>query len=426
MKVIIGHYHLNPGGVTQIIQSQLNSLSNKGLDLFVVSSGQGQENIKLPECAQFQPLSHLGYLPHYQSTEFLKAEVEHILRFFEALTDTNDIIHFHNIGLGKNVALTYVMYVLACKGYKIINHAHDFSEDRPVNLSYLQKGIQDLGAVFSEVMYPNLDNYHFGVLNGFDQQRLLNLGVSEDKVHLWANPVRIPAPIKLSKAEARQMVCEGLSLDTDKLLVTYPVRVIRRKNIGEYILFAKVFEKYANFIVTLPPQNPVEIEFYQKWRSFCKEQRISVVFEAGLKLDFPVVMTGSDVCFTTSIMEGFGMVFVEPWLWSTPVAGRSIPEVIPDLKQMGLRYPLLYSENRVKHHSEWIDFSTLAMEEQMEYIACLDSKQIEEYTQQNTAISSFFKRKSMQFDNNNKEIITNDLSERKYGDKLYSTYKALS
>ncbi len=50
-----------------------------------------------------------------------------------------------------------------------------------------------------------------------------------------------------------------LGLDPEKKIITYPVRAIRRKNIGEFILLAVLFEGTCQFNITQAPKNPVGI-----------------------------------------------------------------------------------------------------------------------------------------------------------------------
>lgn len=430
MKIIIGHYHLNPGGVTKIIQSQLNALSHiKDLEIVLVCDGQGRQNIQLPANAHFKSHPSLAYLPLLEDPKAFSKVVADIYNFFSSIADTKDIIHFHNIGLGKNAALSYAMYLLAQKSYKIVNHAHDFPEDRPANAAYLKQSFALLGVDEPQsILYPlEMDNYHFGVLNSFDRQRLLDLGLPEERVQLWPNPVSIPnINPALSKSESKAKIEQALGLESGKMLVAYPVRVIRRKNIGEYILLAAAFAHKANFIVTLPPLNPVEIEAYQQWVAFCQENKIDLCFEAGLKLPFEWVMTGADVCFSTSIMEGFGMVFVEPWLWGTPVAGRQIPAVLPDLYHLGLSYPLMYDKVEVEWKNKWVDFPVLSMKEQMEAIKAILNSDKSVFLERNQELTHFFNADSVSFDNNNKAIIKKELSELEYGKRLHRLYKALS
>jgi hypothetical protein len=101
MKIIIGHYHLNPGGVTKIIQSQLHGLANiEGLQIIVVCDGQGLDNITLPDNAVIMPFEKLGYMPDLGDGLSMFNTVKSILSFFKQIADKDDIIHFHNIGLG--------------------------------------------------------------------------------------------------------------------------------------------------------------------------------------------------------------------------------------------------------------------------------------------------------------------------------------
>lgn len=429
MKIIIGHYHLNPGGVTNIIQSQLRGLANiENLKIIVVCDGQGLDNIKLPDNAILMPFEKLGYMPNLGDESSMFETVKSIITFFQQITEKEDIIHFHNIGLGKNAALTYAMYLLAKQGFNLINHAHDFPEDRPANFKYLEEGLKLLGVDdIGTIMYPDIDNYLIGVLNSFDRKRLLEVGLPEERVKLWPNPVSTPTiSSDLTKAESKAKIEKALDLDSGKMLVAYPVRVIRRKNIGEYILLAAAFADTANFIVTLPPLNPIEIEPYNKWVAFCKENNINLTFEAGHKLEFEWVMKGADVCFTTSIMEGFGMVFVEPWLWGTPVAGREIAAVLPDLKTLGIEYPLIYDKLEIEWQNKCVDFPVLEMQEQMAFIQSILNDGKASFLNKNKALADFFNAESVEFENDNKSIISRELSEQQYGKKLYKVYKALS
>ena len=50
----------------------------------------------------------------------------------------------------------------------------------------------------------------------------------------------------------------------------------------------------------------------------------------------------SDFALSTSVKEGFGYMFVEPWVANTPQIGRHIDYVIPDFHKNGLdlNFPL--------------------------------------------------------------------------------------
>ena len=79
---------------------------------------------------------------------------------------------------------------------------------------------------------------------------------------------------------------------------------------------------------------------YNQWINFCNGNEIDIVFEAGKKVNFEKLLRGTDFCITTSYKEGFGMVYLEPWLLDTPVVGRDIDFYYPRfLKTMVLASP---------------------------------------------------------------------------------------
>lgn len=428
MKIVTGHYHLNPGGVTKIIQSQLNGIYavKPETEVHVLFDGQGEENISAPNNVKFSSYSNLGYLPKGLSDKELTLMYEGILQFFKKEVQPQDILHFHNIGLGKNPLVSLVIYNLAKDGCLVINHAHDFPEDRPANLAFIKEVFEKMGVSnYHSILYPDFNNYEFGVLNSFDKNRLLEYGVPESRISLWPNPVNAPKRDELLDPEAsKKELKQTLGIKNNLPIITYPVRVIRRKNIGEYILLAKLFKNKANFMVTLPPLNPVEIEYYKDWVHFCSEEDIPVIFEAGTKCSFKTVMAATDFCFTTSIMEGFGMVFVEPWLWGNPVAGRGINAVIPDIESIGVEFPLLYNSFLVDDSKE--DFGFWEMEEQKQYIKVASKATLEHFIKNNPHFTEFMLKNWSKLVRHNAEVITTELSEEKYGSKLFKKYNTLS
>ena len=132
-----------------------------------------------------------------------------------------------------------------------------------------------------KVMYPQYNTTMFGVLNSFDAERLKGIGIGEDCIKRLPNPVNTRTFVKWkSKEEACEEVCKKFSLDPALPLMLYPVRVIQRKNIGEYLLLSSLFRKKASWMVTLPPNNPIEIKHYKQWKAFAEEINSPVIFGA--------------------------------------------------------------------------------------------------------------------------------------------------
>lgn len=426
MQILIAHSHLNPGGVTRIIESQIESLPE--LDIKVlVGSGPNPESIT-SKGAELHILQDLNYLErrHYSDKE-AKELLHKIHQQLKSFCTKDTVLHFHNLNLGKNPIVTYAVYLLAKDGLQVFNHAHDFAEDRPTNLSFLKEILTDIFLQdINEILYPKLPNYQFGVLNSFDLNRLASYGVDHDRIDWMPNPVTFRVSDKpLSKTEAKSKICRELQLEEDKLLVTYPVRVIQRKNIGELILLTILFQHRANFVVTQPPQNPVEIEMYKQWLAFCKKEKINISFEAGTKVNFEHLISGSDFCITTSYKEGFGMVYLEPWLLDTPVVGRDIDFITKDFKDDGFEFPTLYYKLNIPGLKT--DFKDLNMKMQMEIISDVNNERIEKQKifEQNPILNTLFRKVAAHVTEKNKSIIKNNYSLNGYGSKLQERYKKM-
>ncbi len=427
MHILIAHSHLNPGGVTRIIQSQVKAL--KGHSVKVIAGFSPDPELITSHGAELIVIDELNYLERKKYSDQEAKEILHRVhgKIREQLT-SDSVLHFHNLNLGKNPIVTYAVYLLAKEGVLVFNHAHDFAEDRPSNLTFLKEIITDIFLQdLNTVLYPQLSNYHFGVINSADLERLISFGIAPDRIVWLPNPVAIDLKEEpTDKAATKISVCETLELDPEKLLITYPVRVIQRKNIGEFLLLSILFDHITNFVVTQPPLNPVEIEMYNQWVDFAHKKEINVVFEAGNKVDFIELLTASDFCITTSYMEGFGMVYLEPWLVDTPVVGRDIDYITHDFKEDGFVFPSLYYRLNVPELN--IDFKDLNMKMQMEIISDLKAGKIQKQKvfEQNPILNTLFKKVTESVTEINKSIITLNYSLQGYGIKLQERYKTMA
>jgi glycosyltransferase involved in cell wall biosynthesis len=432
MKIFIIHHHLNPGGVTRIIQSQISSLRNNYPKLqLVLLTGEVSE----PEFYERNsvPVITNENLNYLTKKDISGAEgydlLNSLIAFFKEHIMPEDIIHVHNMNLGKNPVMTLALSMLAETGQLLFNHSHDFVEDRPENMKFVQHVIEMLfGRDERNVLYPGYSNYYYGVLNSFDKKRLQKMGIDEERITLLPNPVHFEKTSKLTKPKAKEKICKELELDQDKMIITYPVRVIRRKNFGELALFSALFDKKAHWLVTQAPKNPVEIEPYQEWKHFCHESNINIMFEAGTKADFEELLLATDVCITTSMREGFGMVFLEPWLLGTPVMGRNISYVTEDLAESGIRFPMLYDKILVETHGEEKDFGSLTQEEQMELLTEVVKKDElkKKITSRNPDLKKVFQQVPDDIKDHNKKVISEQYSLKSYSKKLYDIYKQMA
>ena len=134
--------------------------------------------------------------------------------------------------------------------------------------------------------------------------------------------------------------------------VLYPIRAIRRKNIGEAILLSLFFKHNERLSITLPPNSPADLKSYTDWIDFVKNKNLNVEFESGLNNDFSRLVLSSRFLITTSISEGFGFSFIEPWCAKKFIWGRKLPDICRDFENNGIRLGHLYSKLLVP--VEWI------------------------------------------------------------------------
>jgi glycosyltransferase involved in cell wall biosynthesis len=430
MNLSILHYHLMPGGVTRIISSQVASLTScPYIHKITILCGRVPPLFE-SNGATIIENGEMNYLSPREKKEFYMRLRDNLYSFMKDRIGRDDIIHIHNPNVGKNPVLTSAISSLGAEGYRLFLHCHDFAEDRPDNIAFMKKVIEDiLSENLDEVMYPRFRHCLYGVLNSFDMERLKKIGIEQEKIQRIPNPVSFDIHTDIGQMEkAREVVCTHFHLSPQADIFIYPVRVIRRKNIGELILLAALFQGKAHWLVSMAPHNPLEITFYRQWKVFVREKQLPVFFEAGKELDFHTLMYGADRSITTSIKEGFGMSFLEPWLFQRPVVGRTIPYVINDFKEEGMIFDSLYDNFMVSWKGEKKDFPELSDHEQRQYISRLfNSKREREKIVAETRIDEIiFSPVSEQTIMHNKKIISETYSLEHYGKRLCSIYRKLS
>jgi len=422
MKIAILHYHLNPGGVTRIIEMQLAALlAQKEISGIQMFSGARESSISIPPGVKFIYDPVLNYLDCSKLNDNqIDNRYNHMIDIFLNRTTPDTIIHAHNMNLGKNPVLTAVLNDLVSER-RIVNHIHDFAEDRPANMKALEDLIEKkFGHTLSGMMYPVHKNCHYAVLNSFYVERLKQLSIPEKRVSLLPNPVAVVNSDARDIMQAKKRARKLLRVKPEIPNYVYPVRGIRRKNLGEFILLASLFSDKANWITTLPPLNPVEKVEYEKWKEFCAEEQIPLVFEAGEICAFGEVMALADRCVTTSIREGFGMVFLESWMFGMPIVGRDLP-VSKDFRNAGIKFEGLYQ----KLDYEGKDFAELGQEGQMKLIRkfSADPDSRNTFLSANPQLNNIFRDFSPEFIRTNRELIKKEYSVKSYGKKLLDIYK---
>lgn len=333
MKVAFLHYHLKPGGVTTVIRQQIEALQGVA-EILVLTGGTDRSSFPAPTVF----LEDLSYdteggarCPPAHTAE---AMLDIMVREFK---DLPDLVHVHNPTIAKNRHFLEIIRLLQARGIPLLLQIHDFAEDGRPQSYYREK--------------PYPADCHYAVINLRDRNLLLKSGLKSEGLHFLPNPVSpisVPASVQ---PENR---------------VLYPVRAIRRKNIGEALLLSLFFHDDASLAITLPPNSPADWAPYQFWKTLADATGLDVRFEAGVGENFPDLMAGSRYVLSTSVSEGFGFSFLEPWTAGKAVWGRYLPDILEDFESSGIRLDHLYPEIRVP--LDWMDRQQLSQR----FMGCLE------------------------------------------------------
>jgi len=320
MKIAFLHYHLKTGGVTTVLKHQLAAIGKKYQTL--VLTGLPPER---PFPADFVYIPELGYSSQFKKKIDPDDVAESIINaIHHKFSGSCDLLHVHNPTLAKNIRFLDILKSLQKRGLNLFLQIHDFAEDgRPLD--------------YFAGEYPA--DCHYGVINQRDYDILLAAGLQKNGLHRLVNTVD-PC---LSKPH----------IELQKSLVLYPIRAIRRKNIGEAILLSLFLRHGQTLAVTLPPNSPADIKSYEGWKGFVKDQKLNPEFEKGLAHDFKTLVQSAEFLITTSITEGFGFSFLEPWLFKKLLWGRNLPDISRDFTRNGIQLEHLYTSLRTP--LDWID-----------------------------------------------------------------------
>ncbi len=363
MNVAIVHYHLNRGGVSRVVENQLaalNAVSGGSRDVRVAilyggradgwpdDLGDKLHSIDL----SLHAIPELDYddRPVAQPVQLaakLSAALAHV-----GFIPEQSLIHAHNHNLGKNASVPGALMQMAEDGFALLYQVHDFAEDfRPRNYRLLAESVGEDQIL--EVQFPQATHIHYAVLSRRDETVLKSTGVDTQRLHWLPNPVPALGPLPDRNA-AREKLARTCGIRVDQRYLLYPVRGIRRKNLGELLLWAALVPEGTQLAVTLAPLNPAERPYYDAWENLAQELQLPCRFDTGGegKLQFTENLAAADQILTTSVAEGFGMVFLEAWLAGRALAGRDLPEITADFQEEGLRLDRLYS--RLDVPLDWV------------------------------------------------------------------------
>lgn len=331
--VVLVHYHLKTGGVTRVIEHQIEVLQKLGYQVHLISGEKPTQSFN----ASLHVIPEFAY--HYSNYD--SKSIKHILHQFrlDHKLDSNTIWWVHNPCLGKNVSLLQLCQILSDENADVLIQNHDYAEDgRAENYALISSYCSQTESFH----YPLGVNTYYISINSRDKFILEEAGCPVSQSFLLPNAVQFNDTSHDIEPNKHNMI-------------VYPTRAIRRKNMGEFIFWATIFPD-ETFAITLSPENEIQKPFYNFWIDFIAENDIqNVKTDVGKSLtnSFSSFLKGSYCCFSTSINEGFGQAYVEPVLMQTPVVGRMLPFLAKDFHSYGLDLSYMYFSLSVQ--SKWFN-----------------------------------------------------------------------
>ncbi|MDC0288326.1 hypothetical protein OAL01_02655 [Rubripirellula sp.] len=367
MIVVIFHCHYERGGVTQVVENHVRALREHGqCERIILASNGGCSGLSSETLQSVELINLEGF--GYDSDELIVPDLA--LRQQQMLRELKDqfvghgvsidqtLLHWHNHSLGKNTAVPGVIQSLASEGWRVLLQVHDFAEDnRPENYGRLVSAMQAVSKrQVDQYLYPQQERLHYATLTRADAAVLRQMGVTRDRLHCLPNSVAVPPGEPLSKEEARGMVLEALQLPDEARWSLYPVRGIRRKNIGELLLLARWGDDNRYMGLTLKPVTLREQRSYNRWKHVAAEVSNRTVFDAGESpgLTLRQNVSAADYVVSTSVAEGFGMAFLEPWLLGRGVIARRLNTVADDFEDSGVDLQSFYDSIPIPGNRSWI------------------------------------------------------------------------
>lgn len=344
VRIAVLHYHLQRGGVTSVIEHACNALPRDRFRTAVIVGQPPSKPGPLP-CEVVPELDYGGYP---DDIDDLVDELGTVAA--RALGGPPDIWHIHNHSLGKNISMPLLASALSEKGERLLLQPHDFAEDgRALNYVWMRESIDR--SDFKK-LYPFSARIRYALLNGRDRRILQAAGVPAEFLkplpnpvpHFWLETESIAPPKDLTEGE----------------LLLYPTRAIRRKNLGELLFWAALADQGRSFGVTLAPENPYEQPLYRRWQALANTLGLPIKFELGLAHSIRSLFAASRCAISTSLAEGFGLAFLEPWMAGRALVGRRLPEITADFEKWNI--DLAHCYDRLDVPVEWVGETVLRSE----------------------------------------------------------------
>jgi len=354
VELVIFHYHLQPGEITEAIVQSLSAINDiRGIRRVRVVTGHtnvlpavaerlaatGTELVVLPEIAPSAkpaPETHHA-VPAGDSAMLAR-------RLAAELGGEHAIWWVHNYHVGANATFTHALLAVAREGrQRMLLQIHDFPEcGRYDNRARLH---HTAGAS----LYPLTPNVHYAVDGERDARILTEAGIPARRVHLLVNPAgRTPATLWTDTREARITLRRELArrapaalskIDPERPLLLYPARATARKNVLEAGLLTRLHGRLS-LVVTHPGDPSAERAYADLVTQAFSDGSIRGAYCTGATaaeggVELMEMVRASDLIVWPSVKERSGRMLTTVRAWRRPLLARYLDvfeEITPVLE----------------------------------------------------------------------------------------------
>jgi glycosyltransferase involved in cell wall biosynthesis len=366
LKLVVFHYHLRPGGIRRIIELGLPHILSGApapVSEVIVATGEeadpewsgGLAQLCAPCPVRYFVDQSFGYISESSSSSVaLRLRIRGTLAaLLKGLHGGNCLVWAHNLAVGRNLILTREL-AQACAdlGLPLVAHHHDWWFDNrwPRWPEMRRNGFQTMRTV-AETLFPAAPQVRHVAINQTDA-RILRKHLRPRATWLpnLTEPAPPPSPERIDAVRAWM---NGMLADRPAPVWILPCRLLRRKNIAEALLLTRWLRPEGWLVTTggasSSDEKPYAAALAEAARRHNWPLRLGVLNggESG-KPSVVELLAISEAVLLTSIQEGFGLPYLEAAAAKRPLIARWLPNIAPDLDQLGFSFPQSYGEIMVE------------------------------------------------------------------------------
>jgi len=361
LNLVIVHHHFRPGGVRRVIElaaPHLVRTLQPPLCGIVLVAGEAPDApwlrrfsagvAPLPVVCRLDPA--LGYIAEQRLAPDARARRLRIFLagLFDAAPGGGCVVWAHNMGLGRNLALTRAL-ARACvaRGVPLVFHHHDWWFDNRWRrwAEMRRSGFRTLAHVAATIL-PAAPGLRHAAINQADAA-VLQRHFHRNAGWLPNLADAAPQPEPERVRHARRWLTDRLGDDAPVWLA--PCRLLRRKNLAEALLLTRWLRPEAWLVTTGGVSSAGEQGYARRLAAAAARAgwKLRLGILAGDECGLPTVpelLAAGEAVLLTSLQEGFGLSYIEAAAAHRPLIARALPNIAPDLARFGLRFPQSYQE----------------------------------------------------------------------------------